>query len=648
MNKITAWLFVGLLLLLHGATPAQVTHRNLLAKYSLPVVQQLLLPQNNWKPFPQTPEQWKALLPDTVLHSIIVNGEKALQKEFPAIPATVMLEFVRNGNRTDYEALSFARRNQLFSLVLAESVEGKGRFTDQIVNGIWSICEESFWGVSAHLGMQKAGAGLPDVEDPVVDLFAAETAAVLAWTDYFTGPQLDKVSKLVRPRIYYEVNRRVLQPMTTAHYGWMGNGNPEAKLNNWAPWIMSNYAVTALLLEKDAAKRAQAVYTALKITDQYMNGLGEDGGCDEGPSYWFAAGGAVFDVLDVVHDASKEQISIFSEPFVQKMAAYIYKTHIAGNYFVNVADAHPQMNPDGVMLYRFGKAIHDDRLTGFGSWIFHQLQGNETPGLERFHRTRWLYNLFALKSIAGDHTPYQPVTDAWFDDVQLMTAHLPNGLFVSAHGGNNNESHNHNDIGDFTVYAGADPVIIDVGSGTYTARTFSKDRYRIWFNTSPYHNLPTISNQQQQAGAAYLAADVQYRTSSKASILSMNLQKAYPAATGISSWKRSVVAGKNGQVQVTDSYQAAAPLTALTQSFMTVCTTDISQPGVIRFTTAHGEKLQLQYNARFWTATIEKMGLQEPEDQGLKANWNHQDIYRILLTAKILPSTAELQYLITR
>ena len=80
------------------------------------------------------------------------------------------------------------------------------------MNGIWSICEESYWGLSAHLTEQKHGIGLPDVEEPTVDLCAAETASMLAVTDYLIGDKLDKVSSLIRKRIFYEVKRRVLTP----------------------------------------------------------------------------------------------------------------------------------------------------------------------------------------------------------------------------------------------------------------------------------------------------------------------------------------------------------------------------------------------------------------------------------------------------
>ncbi len=638
-------LLIALVIALPFRSCAQVTRRDLLQQFSIQQVKQSLIPQNEFKPFPQSADGWKKVLPDSVIKKLIHNGELALKREFKNIPATVTLEYVRTGNRTDYENLSFDKRNQLWNLVLAESVEGKGRFTDQIVNGVWSISEESFWGATAHLSAQKAGSGLPDVEEPIVELFSAETAAVLAWTDYFVGPQLQKVSKLIRPRIRYEIDRRILNPMATAQFGWAGSGNPNAKLNNWAPWIVSNYIAANLLIEKDETKRADALYRGMKIIDQYINGLGVDGGCDEGPSYWFAAGGCVYDALNLLHDATNGKLNIYNDQFIQKMGSYIYKTHIAGDYFINVADAHPTLTPDGIMLYRFGRDMGDKQMMAFGSWSYHTLQG-QSVGVEQFHRTRGLYNLFAINDCTNYPAKEDDVADAWYSDVELMASRGVNGLFVAAHGGNNGESHNHDDIGDFMVYANGYPVIIDVGSGTYTARTFGKDRYKLWFNTSPYHNLPTINGQEQGSTGDFKATDVQYGQSKNASTLSMNLTKAYPAEAGVRSWLRTVKMDKTKGVEIDDSYELSAPLKNLTQTFMSVSDIDTDKPGQIAFTLPDQSKIYLDYDTSAWTIKKEKMELTTPEDQGLKHSWDGKTIWRVLLTNKTTDQRKVVRYFI--
>ena len=110
------------------------------------------------------------------------------------------MKYARIGNRDQYEAPYFVRRDILGTLVIAECVEGKGRFLDAITNAVWSICEESSWVLPAHINAQRAGSGLPDTSEPVVDLFDAETAALVAWTAYLVGEQLQAVSPLIVPR----------------------------------------------------------------------------------------------------------------------------------------------------------------------------------------------------------------------------------------------------------------------------------------------------------------------------------------------------------------------------------------------------------------------------------------------------------------
>ena len=628
-----------------AAANAQITHRDLLEKFLVQADGNYLVSQKDFKPFPRSATEWRRRLPDSVIKTIIHNGEIALKKNFQSVSATEMLAYVRTGNRVNYERLSFVKRDMLWDLVLAEAAEGKGRFVDHIVDGIWSTCEETYWGLPVHLTIQKAGVGLADVQDPTVDLFSAETAAILAWADYFTGDELNKVSPLLRPRIYEEVNRRIFKPLDTARYAWMGGGNPNAKLNNWAPWIVSNYLTAALLLEKNPAKRAHAVNRSIKITDQYINGLGDDGGCDEGPVYWFAAGASVFDILNLLDNASVGRINIYANPFVKKIGAYIYKTHIGGSYFINVADAHPKLEVDGQMIYRFGKLVNDDQMMRFGGWATYNLPMHETE-VETFRRTRRLYNFFEANHVPKFDQPYHDLPDVWFNDVQLMASRSANGLFVAAHGGTNGESHNHNDVGDFMVYADNYPVIIDIGAGTYTAKTFGPDRYTLWFNTSPYHNLPTINGAAQKDGIEYAATNVKYQSTAGRSSLSMDIRNAYPANTGIGQWQRTVTMIKSGRVEVSDQYNLKTAANNIEQSFMTVCPTDITIPGKIYFTLPNKQVVTLEYDAKYWNIKKQKIELDSPEDQGLKTSWDRQDIYRLLLIAKSPSAKATIKYII--
>lgn len=527
-------------------------------------------------------------------------------------------------------------------LVLAESVEDKGRFSDAIANYVWAICEETYWGVPAHLGVQKAKNGLPDVTDPVVELFGAETAATLALTDYFVGPKLDTISPLIRKRIYLETNRKIIDPIQqTQRYSWL---DPAKKVNNWNPWIMSNVMTAELLLEPDETKRAESLYQYMKLLDIYLNGLGDDGGCDEGPSYWFAAGGSVFDALETLQSASDNRIEIYNEPLIKKMASYIYKMHIADDYFVDFADADPKFKGDGLMLYRFGKDLKDHTLLQFGLYLYSRHKNVIGEG---FQKPRRINDLLTIKEMQTDKVIYLPPTEAWFSDIQVLTARTKSGLFLAAHGGNNGESHNHNDVGDFIVYLGNDPVIIDVGRGNYTARTFSSHRYDLWFTQSQYHNLPTINGVGQLAGKDHAAKQVKYSTSDTAVSLAMELSTAYPGNAGIDRWDRIVKLDRaKGEVVVSDDYSLTEIPKSLQQTFMTVCDVDLTEPGIIKLTSSTGKIVTLIYDQNLWAVSVDKPSMEGPEYSSFTSKWNNRAIRRILLTGRTPKAKDSIRYTI--
>ena len=625
-------LLLSILLLFSVGVFGQVTQRNILAKkYTEESVKQTLIAQNAYKPYPKTPAAWKVAIPDSVSSKIITEAESLSDYKFEPISATISLDYTRSGDRERHSKISFAKRNTLMNLVLAESIEDKGRFTEAILNGIWSICEESYWGVPAHI----SGTGLPDVDNPIVDLFSAETAATLSLADYFVGEKLDKINKLVRKRIYSETNKRIFEPMlhNSDKYGWMSKTRA---VNNWNPWIMSNWIAATLLIEKDEKHRADMIYNAMKGLDLYFNGLGDDGGCDEGPSYWFAAGASAFDCLELLQGATKGKVNIYDEPLIQKMGSYVYKTHIDGHYFVNFADADPKLRPDGLMLYRFGKALNDKTMMGMGQWAFKNypessltFAGNQRP--------RKIENIITVNHINITPIPYELVKEAWISDIQVMTARSNNGLYLATHGGHNAESHNHNDVGDFLLYGNGEPVIIDAGRGNYTARTFSSKRYELWFTQSQNHNLPIVNGVGQKAGREFEAKNVKNTLNDKEATLSMDIAAAYPKDAGIQTWNRTVKLNRvKNQVEISDDFTLSQKPTSLQQIFMTICKTDISASGKITLTTPKKAVYIIQYDPSVWTASTEFPSTEGMEYSSFKTKWDGYQVQRIVLTGKNL------------
>ena len=125
-------------------------------RYPREDIEGLLLPREAWRPFP--PSADRAAWEDLQTHQLnrkragelIGRAESLLGEPWPVIPATAHMAFWRNGDRKVFERPYFDRRRRLATLVLAECFEHAGRFVDEIINGLWAICEETSWCVSAH------------------------------------------------------------------------------------------------------------------------------------------------------------------------------------------------------------------------------------------------------------------------------------------------------------------------------------------------------------------------------------------------------------------------------------------------------------------------------------------------------------------
>jgi len=615
----------------HAQTP-----RNLLAgRVSEQQLAAMLLPAERWHPYPTIDERERwATIPTAIRQAYIQAAEKELGAEWGQIPATVTLRYVRDGNRAQYDGMNTQRRARLATLVMGEVLENKGRFLDEIANGIWAISEQTFWGSTAHLGVQKRGSGLPDVTEPVVELFSAETAALLAWTDYLLGKKLDAVSPLLRERIRVEVDRRILTPaLERDDFAWMGFGARKI-VNNWNPWIASNWLASTLILERDPQRRARTVHRIMRSLDVFMNGYPDDGGCDEGPGYWDRAGASLFDNLELLRSATNGGVDIYAHPLVRNMGQYIYRAYIKDAFFVNMGDAPAKARPDPELVYAYGQRIGDTVMTRFGSFLA-QKRGSYAPGSSSLGRI--LPALFITQEVAAAPAAEPLLADVWLPDLQFMAARSAagssNGLYLSAFGGHNAQSHNHNDVGNFVVYADGKPVLVDVGVEVYSAKTFSARRYEIWTMQSAYHNLPTINGVMQKDGADFRARDVRYTASPTRASLSLDLAAAYPADAKVDRYLRTVSLDRTaGTVTLDESYALRDVASPLRLSWMTPLLVDVSHAGEVRLRAPEEKtpRFVIRYEPARFDATTEEIAI---ADARLLPIWGPR-MARVALVAK--------------
>jgi hypothetical protein len=141
------------------------------------------------------------------------------------------------------------------------------------------------------------------------------------------GDRLDKVSPLLRERIRVEVDRRILTPaLERDDFCWMGFTSRK-DVNNWNPWIASNWLASALILERDPQRRVRTVHRIMRSLDVFMNGYPDDGGCDEGPSYWDRAGASLFDNLELLRGATNVASTSTPSARAQHGAVHLPRVH---------------------------------------------------------------------------------------------------------------------------------------------------------------------------------------------------------------------------------------------------------------------------------------------------------------------------------
>lgn len=605
------------------------TEKDLLQKAaSLEQIKSAIIPDQQWVPYPSYTDRtgWDQFLRNTKDH-FISEGEKRLSYEWQVVPATAYIEFERSGNRRIMED-PFGQNNQAIAdLLMAELAEGKGRFIDQLINGVFYSCEMSSWVLSAHLGREQVSQrSLPDNKKHVIDLTSGDLSSLLAWVYYYLHGEFDKVNPAISERLRKELQERTLDTfMDDNGFWWMAfDYKPGMMVNNWNPWCNFNVLQTFFLLENDRDKLAEAVYRTMVSADKFINYTHSDGACEEGPSYWGHAAGKMYDYLQMLYDGTDGKVSIFNDPMIKNMGEYIVRSYVGNGWVVNFADASAKGGGSGPLIYRYGKAVGSEDMMRFASYLNNRSGKISVSSGRDIFRT--LQTLLYFDEMQQVSPTYETPSYTWYPETEFCYMSNRNGFFVAAKGGYNNESHNHNDIGTFSLYLDTIPVFIDAGVGTYTRQTFSSERYSIWTMQTNYHNLPLINGASQPFGAKYKATDVQFNPARMQ--FSANIATAYPEEAGVKRWTRTYTLGKD-ELKIEDRFALNGAETPNQINFLTWGSIDISRPGEI-IVKIESVNAQLSYDKNIFTPVIETITLDDPR---LSNVWG-REIYRVSLNAK--------------
>lgn len=477
--------------------------------------------------YPRAAERmfWEAL-PEDKRQALIAGGERAQAQSVSFLSVKDYMKFFRNGNRRDYEIPYFKRRYALIALVMAECAEYKGRFMDDIVEYLWQILSEPVWCLPAH--QRLADYSLPGPGEWVVDLFAAETARILSEVLQLLRPELEKEFLPLVKHIEYEIATRVLD-VCEKEILWWYEGR-----NNWSPWCCYSVNTAAIEVWRDDPERLAAflgkhIVPLKNFYDRYP----ADGGCNEGPSYWVVAVGMLMNALEVLQRRLGGFEAWFTEQKLKNMIEFIPRMNFCGRWFMGFSDAEsffPQF-PKGLFL-KYAAMVDSLPMAQLAL---------EFPETDPCAEVKDFQNIFA--DLTADFSPRgafeRNAVDFW-EDLKIWIArqnpeNAVKGMICALKAGHNKQSHNHMDLGHFSLWYDNTPVIIDVGRGTYDRTCFSGARYTLWNLNATGHNGARFDNEAQGLGFEYTADLVKQEKG-----VICDLTAAFTAENGVKNYCRRV------------------------------------------------------------------------------------------------------------
>lgn len=378
--------------------------------------------------------------------------------------------------REDYENDYIEHRRRLNVFLVMSLYDDNDIYIRELENVLWAICDEFTWCLPAHTHMVKGTKSIPDFI-AAVDIFAAETTFYLAEAIYLAK---NRISEMVYERVAYEINRRVINPFLKDNLKW-------AK-NNWSGVCASSIGVAMIYLGMDKEFSVSKEHLSECISD-FLSSYEEDGCCKEGALYWTYGFGFFCYYARLVREYTNGEIDYFKSDKVKAIAQFGQNVFFDKNNVIPFSDAPHELNYN-IGLYtllakEYGSAIPAGKYEcKFGDDV-------------RYRMCHMIRDLFWYDKDMTSHTSdkkYICYRDAmWY-------INKSNSYCFAAKGGNNDEPHNHNDLGGFILYDNGKYIIDDLGWPMYD-RQYFQDRYKHICASIKGHSVLQIDNKEQVCGA---------------------------------------------------------------------------------------------------------------------------------------------------
>ncbi|MBN8560373.1 MAG: hypothetical protein J0L70_07625 [Leptolyngbya sp. UWPOB_LEPTO1] len=512
-----------------------------------------------------------------------LRANQLLAQPFPAWSNRAYLRFSRDGNRAEGEQMLFNRQNRLSILVIAECVQGQGRYIPEIEKTLRELIAQPTWILPAHDPKLGSLNG-----QYLVDLNSASIAHEIAHSLYLLKSSLS-------PDLYQQVvdalRQRVFDPVKQSLQ--TGKGNDWLKEgSNWNAVCLAGVVGAALAVLPDLNERSLIAAAGEHYIRNYLASFPENGYSSEGPLYWNYGFSYYVLLRELLRANTNGEVDLFApdgrdtstaELLKQRnIALYAARIQMFPNNVAAFGDASPRTSlgadPGTLAMFDYLSKVWDlnqpSRLGNtYASWsvvrqsliLFAQpipIRLTAKAGLPAYDRTT---------EQLGYYFAHQGIMLSRGGDLAIT---IKGGGRQGRDGGlGANTSHSHNDIGSYTIAIGNEQPAGDVGAPIYSARTFNQNRYNIRAINSYGHPVPIVAGQLQvRADQLPYVPILNARQSPEQDSILINMRPAYQV-DGLQRLTRGMVyyrkaANQATQITIEDRFAFDRP-----QNFETALTT---------------------------------------------------------------------------
>ncbi len=465
------------------------------------------------------------------------RADAALEYNYTPDRLSNYVSYFETGRRVDDEA--HARRSNACALAIAYYLFGDKKYLDELIDVIHIICNEYTWCIPAHVLLETN----PDFDLILhrIDLFQAGTAKVLTEISVLLS---EEFPYHLNQRIEYELRRRIFDAYKTYPFFHTAEG----QLNNWSA-VCAGGCGTALLHFGTAEEIKELLPRIVKGLDRYLQGLTDDGCCQEGIGYWYYGFGNYIAFARVLYNYSKGEMDYIHLPACQRLALFEQKARLNETLTVSFSDSDPIFTFDpGFSCYL--KDTYDGIL----------LPDIEKAGLLNRITASSIINFFLL---SPEYVSDKLISGTSYFETAQWYINRKEKFCFAAKGGHNYEPHNHNDLGNFLITVGDEMPLADLGAPEYIRYDEYDDRMVNLNFSSKGHSVPIINGELQMLGEKYKSSVTEVSDN----VFSLDLEGAYSKGL-VNKYNRTFTVNEGGVV-IKDVFEYSELTRDITERFIT-------------------------------------------------------------------------------